>query len=217
MDELYENIEVRDLIEDIEIRANAEGEEVIAGYAIVFNRESEDLGGFKETIDPGAVAAVDFRNTVATFNHNPNNVLGRVPLTMTYQVDDRGVYVEIKPPDTAVGRDLVTLVKRKDVRGMSFTFRVGKDGDKWDSPTGANKLYKRTVTKIDAIPELGPVVFPAYRATNVAVAKRALGILKDAEEREATDALEKARELDEIKIKNYHRALKLKIKTRSKK
>ena len=213
---MSENIEIRELLEDVELRANEQGEEVLTGYAIVFNRESEDLGGFKEIIERSAVDAVNFSNTVATFNHNANNVLGRVPKTMTYSVDDRGVKVEIKLPDTTAGNDVRELVKRGDVKGMSFTFRIAQDGDKWDKPTGNGKYYKRTVTKIEAIPELGPVVFPAYRATDVTVAKRALGVLKDAEEREVTDALQREREKEEIRITNYHRALKLKIRGRIK-
>ena len=39
--------------EDIEIRAAGDGLE-FRGYAAVFNTPSEDLGGFRETILPGA-------------------------------------------------------------------------------------------------------------------------------------------------------------------
>jgi uncharacterized protein len=208
------NFEVREWLQDIELRQNEQGKEVISGYAIVFDRESEDLGGFKEIIERTAADTVDFSDTVATFNHDANNVLGRVPQTMKYRIDERGVYVEIEPPDTTIGRDTTTLIKRGDVKGMSFTFRISEKGQRWEKPTGGQKTYTRYISKLDVIPELGPVVFPAYRATDAMVAKRALGVLKDAEEKELTDALQKERELNQIKINNQHRALKLKMRTR---
>lgn len=208
------NLETREYLHPVELRTNESGKEVIAGYAIVFDRESEDLGGFTEVIDKRAVDSVDFSDTVASFNHDANIVLGRVPRTMTYKVDERGVYVEIDPPESR--KDVLESIARGDVKGMSFTFRIAKGGDKWDKPSGESKLYKRTISQFEVIPELGPVVFPAYRSTDAQVAKRALGVLKDAEERELSDALQKEKELNKIKLNNYHRALKAKLRMRFK-
>lgn len=208
------NLERREILQEIELRTNEQGKEVIAGYAIVFGQESQDLGGFTEIIDNRAVQNVDFSDTVASFNHDANIVLGRVPRTMTYKVDERGVYVEIDPPESR--KDVLESIRRGDVKGMSFTFRISKGGDKWEKPSGESKLYKRTISQFDVIPELGPVVFPAYLSTDVGVAKRALGVLKDTEERELSEALQREKELNEIKISNYHRSLKAKIKMRIK-
>ena len=41
-------------VEKIELRDTDEGQ-VISGMALPFNRDSQDLGGFVERIDPGAV------------------------------------------------------------------------------------------------------------------------------------------------------------------
>jgi HK97 family phage prohead protease len=209
--------ETRTIMQPVELRKLEDGTEVLSGYAIVFNQESEDLGGFVETIERSSTEGVDFSDTVSTFNHDANNVLGRVPKTMTYSVDERGIKVDIYPPDTTTGRDVKELVRRGDVKGMSFTFRIKKDGDKWEKPKDARGLYHRTISAFEQIPELGPVVFPAYRATDISVAKRELGMLKDIEERESTDALELERakkELEREKVNNYHRELKLKIRSR---
>lgn len=209
--------ETRTIMQPVELRKLEDGTEVLSGYVIVFNQESEDLGGFVETIERSATQSVDFSDTVSTFNHDPNLVLGRVPKTMSYTVDERGVRVDITPPDTTTGRDVRELVRRGDVKGMSFTFRIKKDGQKWEKPKDARGLHHRTITAFDAIPEWGPVVFPAYRATDITVAKRELGMLKDKEERESTDALELERakqELERDKVNNYHRELKLKIRSR---
>ena len=206
--------ETRDLMQPVELRTLADGTEVLSGYAIVFNSESEDLGGFVETVERTAVDGVDFSNTVATFNHNADNVLGRVPKTMTYEVDERGVKVNIIPPDTTTGKDVRELVRRGDVKGMSFTFSIKEGGQKWEKPKDARNVYHRTITRFDLIPEWGPVVFPAYRATDITVAKRELGKLKDEEERQTTEAMELEKAKKKIELENYHRNLKLKIRKR---
>lgn len=207
--------EVRTILQPVELRTLEDGTEVLTGYAIVFNQESEDLGGFVETIEQSATDGVDFSDTVSTFNHDANQVLGRVPKTMSYDVDERGVKVVITPPETQTGRDVKELVRRGDVKGMSFTFRVAKNGDKWEKPKDQRNLYHRTITKFEVIPEWGPVVFPAYRATDVTVAKRQLGVMKDAEERESSEALELERAKQDLKIKNYHRKLDLELRQRA--
>jgi uncharacterized protein len=51
-------------------------------------------------------------------------------------------------------------VKRGDVAGASFTFRVPDGGDHWVSPTW------RELTDLDLF-EAGPVVTPAYTETAV--------------------------------------------------
>ena len=213
-EENIDMIEIREDLEEVELRATDDGKEVITGYAIVFNRESQDLGGFKEIILPSAVDGVRWSETIATFNHNADNILGRVPKTMTLTVDERGVKVEIVPPDTTVGRDVMELIRRRDVKGMSFTFRIKKNGDKWEQPKGDKGPYLRTISAFDIIPELGPVAMPAYPSTNVSVAKRALSMLMDEKERQESDQIERENQLQKIKLQNYHRAMRLKLRGR---
>lgn len=213
-EENIDMIEIREDLEEVELRATDDGKEVITGYAIVFNRESQDLGGFKEIILPSAVDGVRWSDTIATFNHNADNILGRVPKTMTLTVDERGVKVEIVPPDTTVGRDVMELIRRRDVKGMSFTFRIKKNGDKWEQPKGDKGPYLRTISAFDIIPELGPVAMPAYPSTNVSVAKRALSMLMDEKERQESDQIERENELKKIKLQSYHRAMRLKLRGR---
>ena len=84
--------------------------------------------------------------------------------------DARGLRVEIDPPDTTAGRDIVALVQRGDVTGMSFAFQV----------IAARRTVRATgrqpvrIIKDMAIQEVSIVTFPAYASTDVQVAQRAL-------------------------------------------
>ena len=55
----------------------AEGKDVVMGHAAIFNTLSEDLGGFRERIEPGAFDGVLENDVRAYFNHDPNYLLGR--------------------------------------------------------------------------------------------------------------------------------------------
>ena len=126
--------ETRTFDENIEVRVNDQGQEVISGYAIVFNSESRNLGGFIETIEPRAIQAADVSDVVALFNHDQNLILGRTPSTLNLTIDDRGVKYDIIPPDTTTAKDLMTSIRRGDVRGSSFGFTVKANGDVWEKP-----------------------------------------------------------------------------------
>jgi HK97 family phage prohead protease len=139
---------------------------VIRGYAIVFNALSEDLGGFRELVDPRAVKRtleekVDLR---AFIDHNPERIIGRLSAgTLRVRADKVGLAVEIDPPDTSVGRDLVVSLRRRDLTGMSFSFRTFEDA--WNF-----KTEPPTRTLLDMrMGEVSVVAMPAYPDTAVAV------------------------------------------------
>ena len=162
--------ERRNLRSPAEIRAN--GDTVtMRGYAYRFNELSHNLGGFRERILPGAGAnSLHVNDVFATFNHDNNNVLGRQAAgTLRTGEDDEGGWYEIDLPNTTVGRDLAELLKRGDVNGSSFTFRVKADGQRRasedDPETG---LPVREITSMDVV-EVGPVLNPAYPTTDAAL------------------------------------------------
>lgn len=151
-----------------EVREARDGKPAgIVGYPIVFNKESVDLGGFREIVTADAVRrTIEDEDTVADFNHDSGQVLGRTSSgTLRLTIDDTGVRMENDVPDTTAGRDTFELVKRGDVAGGSFIFFTLPDGDEWHERDDGTLI--RTLRNI-TIPSLGPVVNPAYPDTTFA-------------------------------------------------
>ncbi|WP_406200258.1 HK97 family phage prohead protease [Kitasatospora sp. NBC_01560] len=151
------------------------GVNTISGYAIRFDELSHDLGGFRERISSTAWnPATDRSDVLATFNHNVDHVLGRRSSgTLRLTTDPSGVRYEIDIPNTQAGQDVAELIRRGDVIGSSFTFRVNPGGQERasddDPETG---LPVRVITSM-TVYELGPVTSPAYPTTTTSA--RSLG------------------------------------------
>ena len=148
-----------------ELRAITSGDGLrkITGYAAVFEKLSDDLGWFREKIQPGAFAdSITTDDVRALWNHDSNYPLGRNKSgTLTLSEDDHGLKIEIDPPDTQWARDLMTSIDRGDVDQMSFGFQTLSD--KWEMVEGEDI---RTLIKVRLF-DVSPVTFPAYPDTEV--------------------------------------------------
>jgi HK97 family phage prohead protease len=156
-----------------ELRVQQDEAARIVGHAALFNSLSQDLGGFRERIMPGAfretLAADDVR---ALFNHDPSFVLGRNRSgTLRLSEDDQGLKIEIDPPNTQIARDLMTSIGRGDITQMSFGFMVKGNGQSWSKAEDGGVL--RTLTDL-RLCDVSVVTYPAYQDTHVAV--RALNV-----------------------------------------
>ncbi len=151
----------------IELRVEGGDSPKIVGHAAVFGKWSEDLGGFREKIAPGAFSKTIGEGDIrALFNHDPNYVLGRnTSGTLTLEEDKKGLKVSIEPPDTQWARDLTTSIERGDINQMSFGFRTVKD--QWTTPKDGNDV-KRELLEVELF-DVSPVTFPAYPQTDVGV------------------------------------------------
>lgn len=169
--------ERRAMLEPIEFR-ESEDSATVSGYAAVFNKDTVIGGGgwgFRERIAPGAFDEAITRDDVrALFNHDPNILLGRnVSGTLRLSVDKRGLKYEIDMPDTQAANDVRTLIKRGDVSGSSFAFRVEEDGEEWDEePMKKGQLPVRTITRAELF-DVSPVTYPAYPQTSVSARSKA--------------------------------------------
>lgn len=154
-------------LQEIQFDTRAENAPVIRGHAAVFNGLSENLGGFRETIAPGAFAEAIERDDVrALLNHDPSIVLGRNTAgTLRLSEDETGLAIEIDPPDTQAGRDLLVSLERRDITQMSFGFSVMPGGQDWAEDDDGMTI--RTLTSLRLF-DVSPVAFPAYPQTDIA-------------------------------------------------
>jgi len=142
---------------DGELKAAVEGR-TVEGYASVFNSMSEDLGGFREIILPGAFSEVLDNDVRALYNHDSNYLLARTTSgTLELKEDDKGLYYRFEMPNTSYGNDMLELFRRGDLSQSSFGFTVKKDS--WRMQDGQHVRY---IERVGSLFDVSPVVFPAY-------------------------------------------------------
>ena len=132
---------------DFEIRTSelSASNKKLVGYAVRWNSLSEVIWDeFREQFAPGAFkdSLASGSDVRALYEHNYTQLLGRTKSgTLVLSEDDTGLRFELTPPNTQLGNDVLELVERGDISGMSFGFRALKES--WDiTPTP----YIRTVT-----------------------------------------------------------------------
>jgi hypothetical protein len=176
---------------DMEFRVVREDNKtpLVRGIAAVFNKLSENLGGFREKIDPGAFDEVMNDDVRALFNHDRNLILGRTkPGTLRLSITPEGLAYEYDDPGNSYSIDLLRSLERGDVSQSSFAFYV--DDDKWEEDSEGRVI--RTIKKFKRLFDVSPVTYPAYPDTSVG--KRSL----DAFEAEKTKGLQAQKDLEEM-------------------
>ena len=157
----------------------------IEGYAIVFNSLSNDLGGFREIIEPTAIDDELIKNSdiVCLKNHNiklgilARSYHGRGSLKL--EIDEHGLHYSFDAPHTQFGDEVLEMVKRGDIAKCSFAFVCGEDVWDKDEKTGE---YIRRVRKIKNLYDVSLVYHPAYEETEAIADTRGLDELKAQEE-----------------------------------
>lgn len=138
----------------------------LIGYAAVFNSRSQDLGGFVELVRPGAFrrSLASDQDVLALVEHDPREILARRRAgNLTVAEDERGLRVEIEPPDTHTAENVIKNVRAGNLDGMSFAFSAREF--KWDFTVTPNT---RELFDVDLY-DVSVVAFPAYRRTEVTV------------------------------------------------
>jgi len=175
-----------------EIRKTTPESRQVEGYALVFNKESRDLGGFTEIIEPEAVEGiVEKSDILCLLNHNEDRgVLARSEYgngTLSLTVDGNGLKYSFEAPNTALGDELLEGLKRGDIKTSSFAFTV--DSDRWEKRS--DNTYQRHITKFKELFDVSPVYRAAYPDTSV--------------------ACRKMQELNEEELKEYYKNLRTEI------
>lgn len=157
------DVERRALPQKVELRAAPEGSKnigVLAGRAVAYQKESRDLGGWTEMVNPGTFDLANNGRVLARWNHDSNGLLGTTDVGSLRLFDSEdGLDYEIDLPDTSVGRDTAVLAERGDIAFSSFAFRILPDGQEW--MFGPNDELVRVVTRAQLV-DVAPVADPAY-------------------------------------------------------
>jgi HK97 family phage prohead protease len=226
METIKSNIRLKDYIKDIDDKAErryniavlsfkeietngakSQDENVISGYAAVFNKDSEDFGGWIERISPGAFTQCMDDDCVALFNHSMNLVLGRNKVNVQLEQDGVGLKYTVKLLDTNLSNDIRALVKGGVINKSSFAFTVEEETFTKGDPT-KGVPHVRTITKIERLYDVSPVTMPAYPDTSVASRSMTKNI--------AIEDIQKALSEQQLRISHRYLKHKFNFKTRFK-
>ena len=205
------------------------------GYAAVFKRETvidSWEGRFREQILPGSMRK-SFRTITpkVQFDHGTHPLIGSIPVgrveSIREEIDpelapEGGAHVVARLHDNWLIEPVRDAIASRSVDGMSFRFSVIRE--MWETADGEpvkdyDKLRQALAETQDApdeelllrslrelrVPELGPVVFPAYNDTSVGVRSDKvvidLGrITERSQQRELAEALYAADELERQRL-----------------
>ena len=152
---------------------------ILSGYAAVFNSESKDLGGFTEMISPTAFEGVIERSDVfAVLDHDRNKVLARSKMgkgSLELNIDSKGLQFRFESPNTTLGNDVLSMVKRGDLTDASFCFTV--EDESWQKREDGS--YLRTINKIGDLFDVSVCYNGAYPESYTEVALRSLDKFKE--------------------------------------
>ncbi|PEY30464.1 HK97 family phage prohead protease [Bacillus cereus] len=139
---------------------------ILSGRPIVYNQPTTikaPFGEYIEIIKRGALDKADLSDIRLLYNHDMNKIpLARTPKTMSFELDSAGLTMRAELPETEEGKSVYTAVRRQDLSGMSFAFKVPEGGSQFDAKTNT-----RTISKIEKVYEFSVVPFPAYPQTSI--------------------------------------------------
>lgn len=151
-----------------EVRAEVDPEKrVIQGVASVFNQLSEDLGGFREIIKPGAFREAILESDIKLLvNHTENLILARKKPgkkgTLEVWESERGLEYKGQLGSQTYASDYLETIQRGDIDQASFGFIASPQDVTWERVDG---IPIRTVHKVTRLFDVSPVVYPAYSQT----------------------------------------------------
>jgi len=139
---------------------------IIIGVPIIYDTSTviaDRQGDYTEIIRKGALDGADISDARLMYNHDTNRLpLARTPKTMQLNRSAAGLEMIAELPDTEEAKAVHTAVKRGDLSGMSFAFKIPEGGDRWNKETRT-----REIIKIEKVYEISIVPFPAYPQTSV--------------------------------------------------
>jgi HK97 family phage prohead protease len=182
---------------------------VVEGYAIVYEQETNIGGWFKEVVKRGALDGADLTDVPLFIHHNSRTI----PLarsrnntknsTLQLTADDKGLFfrAELDVENNAEAKALYSAVKRGDITGMSFSFRVKEE--RWLNLN--TKLPTREIIRFQKIGEISALWSPQYKGTSI---NEARAEALDSADKAALESARATLESDKNELKELE-ALKL--------
>ena len=201
----------------------------VDGHPILFGVRSENLVSWSqyreiyEVMEPGCITDELLRNSDVILNafHDNRIIFGRCNRgkgTLSLSLDKRGVTMSCDMPDTSAANDMLELIHRGDITGMSFAFRADED----DSENGVSyerveernedgkEVWIRHVKKVTGLYDVSIVGSPAYSQTDV-TANRELGDEMETHLRELSGSPGNSEDDKPKEMPVTHRAIRAKI------
>lgn len=186
------NLERRQTLGAVEMRAADDGTPRIGGYAAKFDKLSQNLGGFVERIAHGFFDSSrdsGWRGVMARYNHEL--LLGTTAAgSLRLGLDSTGLDYEVDLLDDPESQRVFKLVTRGDVSQSSFAFVATED--EWTMSEQGFPL--RTLVR-GGLHDVAPVDSPAYLDTSTGL--RSLAEHRGVDVAEI-EALARANELGKI-------------------
>lgn len=178
----------------MEVRTLPDGSNQVSGYAIVFNSESLDLGGFTEICAPGMLdrTLTDSPDVLCLRDHKQELLLGRTTAnTLKLTIDSKGLAFKLTLPNSPTGEDAAEAIRRGDLTSCSFGFATVQD----DWAVTADGKVMRTLLDVNLF-EISITSFPAYQATSVDVRSCPAALRSKITVRDASDCTEDEQDAD---------------------
>ncbi len=154
-------------VDSLEVRGTG-SDRVVTGQAVPINRLSQDLGGFREVIRPGAATeAVRENDILMLWQHDTAQPISKTTAkNHALVIEERKTGVWFSQPAAAFTDFQLSKIDDGVVDKMSFGFFVeNREDEKWheDQTPVLREIFKMNLV------EISPVTFAAYQSTKVAL------------------------------------------------
>lgn len=157
-------------------QGGAEGENIVEGYAAVFERPTvlytENGVEYCEIISRTAFAGVDLSDVVMNYNHTGKPVARTRNGSLVLTIDDTGLKVTARLGGTQEARAMYEEIKGGYIDKMSFCFVADRSADTYENIPGR---YTRRINRIKTVYDVAAVDFPAYDDTLLREFKQEFG------------------------------------------
>jgi HK97 family phage prohead protease len=158
------------------LRASPRGDSFeINGTAATYGVLSTDLDGYREKLQPGCFARSlqSGSDVKATFNHSPDQILGRTSnRTLTLWDGPQSLNFLCKlNPASQMHRDLHSSIQRRDISECSFAMIVEDDAWSTEKDESGQSFNCRTVKQAKLV-DVSAVTTPAYLGNATSVVAR---------------------------------------------